>query len=150
MELHAGFYRFWAQHKLASVGSSRPEDAMAQAISSASPPKSENGSGLGETDRMKFVILTHAKFAPGTEVNTGDMRTWLVSKFRKADQLADKAQTAARELTAALVLTEASKLSKKNGRKVLWYMKRSWEECVGNKTAADEIARLQVGRSSFE
>ena len=148
MSLHAGFYRYWASHKLASACAGRPDDTMANLLAAAAPPSCTRAQKLQGKDAIKHTIMTDTKLSCNTNSNTGEYRSWILGKFRnKVKGLASTIKDAAEELAEVGLLKEMTD-AKNRGRKVQFYRKVPWDELAED--AKSEASRLQIPRSVFE
>ena len=149
LDLHCGFYRFWAEQRKTCGDGHGGDAALARSLSSAVLPAS-GGPALSDSDAIKAAILKCDKFLHAEAYDTGTMRVWILGKFRKSEHLAEKCKDAAVELMADGLLESAADLTRaKRGRRVVAYKKATWDTISKCETAVAEATRLGLSRGHF-
>ena len=148
VHLHAALYRFWKERNTAAAGSNRPEQALVEALEVGRAPARRRGSDFADIDLLKFALMTHTKFVPGSVFKTADMRSWIEGKFKRLHKdLSSKVQEAAEGLEGSGLLFRAEN-QKQPGRKVKWYKKIMYADLTD--PAMQEANRLELQRYDFE
>ena len=115
VRLHAGFYRFIKTKKAGLGITSRPDEALAQALDEAARPAVAAG-GLSTEEQMQRAIMNCCKWESGTEIASSKMREWCWPQFRNRAlaKFSEKVLTAMDELAKMGLLTTTN--DKKHGR----------------------------------
>ena len=159
LELHSGLYRFWGKRIREAVGSARPEQALIEAVAKGSQACAPPGGLLTGDDRLKFGIMTTARFQQEQAYSMSTFREWLKPKYRKeyADLAKHIKEAADALVSCGLLVVEDEDLGsscaakKKRGpRRAVHFRKAKWTDVVNSPEACAEVKRLDLARDHFE